>query len=118
MLKELKVIASGQKGKGLPNGSAGKESTCNAVDRSSILGSGRSPGGGNSNPLQYSCPENTMDRGARWATIQRVANNQTRLRTEVKKKKKKKRESRGKCTRQSEPSRIQAKTKGGNCGGR
>ena len=52
---------------GFPNGSMGKESTCNAGDIGdvgSIPGSGRSPGGGHGNPLQYSCPENPMDRGA------------------------------------------------------
>ena len=38
-------------------------------DAGSIPGSGRSPGGGNSNPLQYSCLENPMDRGAWWATV-------------------------------------------------
>ena len=38
----------------------------------SIAGSGRSPGGGNGNPLQYSCLENPMDKGARWATVHRV----------------------------------------------
>ena len=42
----------------------GKESACNAGDAGSIPGSGRSPGGGNGNPLQYSCLENSMDRGA------------------------------------------------------
>ena len=45
----------------------------------SIPGSGRSPGGGDSNPLQYSCLENPMDRGAWWAIIHRVAKSQTRL---------------------------------------
>ena len=43
----------------------------------SIPGSGRSPGGGDSNPLQYSCLENPMDRGACWAIIHRVAKSQT-----------------------------------------
>ena len=38
-----------------------------------IPGLGRSPGGGNGNPLQYSCLENSMDRGAWWATVHRVA---------------------------------------------
>ena len=38
-------------------------------DTGSISGLGRSPGGGNGNPLQYSCLENTMDRGAWWATV-------------------------------------------------
>ncbi|MCH3754006.1 hypothetical protein LZB89_09000, partial [Campylobacter coli] len=41
----------------------------NAGDLGSILGSGRSPGEGNGNPLQYSCLENPMDRGAWWATV-------------------------------------------------
>ena len=50
--------------KGFPGGSAGKESACSAGDLGSILGSGRSPGEGHSNPLQYSCLENPMDRGA------------------------------------------------------
>ena len=39
----------------------------------SILGSGRSPIGGNGNPLQYSCLKNPMDRGTCWASVQRVA---------------------------------------------
>ena len=43
----------------------------------SIPGSGRSPGGGHDNPLQYSCLENPMDRGAWWATVHGVAKNQT-----------------------------------------
>ena len=49
--------------------SVGKESACNAGDPSLILGSGRSPGEGNGNPLQYSCLENPMDRGAWRATV-------------------------------------------------
>ena len=49
-------------------GSDSKESACNAGDPGSIPGSGRSPGVGNGNPLQYSCLENSMDRGAWWAT--------------------------------------------------
>ena len=48
-------------------------------DGGSIPGSRRSPGGGRGNPLQYSCLENTMDRGAWWATVQRVAKTQTQL---------------------------------------
>jgi len=50
-----------------PSGSVGKESACNtgdAGDASSIPGSGTSPGGGNDNPLQYSCLKNPKDRGA------------------------------------------------------
>ena len=44
-----------------------------------IPGSGRSPGRGNGNPLQYSCLENLMDRGAWWATVHGVTKSQTRL---------------------------------------
>ena len=54
--------------RGFPGGAAGKESACNAGDPGSFPGSGRSPGGGNSNPLQYSYLENPMDRGA-WHAI-------------------------------------------------
>ena len=43
-----------------------------------IPGSGRSPGGGNGNPLWYSCLENSMDRGAWWAMVDGVAKSQTR----------------------------------------
>ena len=50
-----------------------KESACSTGDTSSVPGSGRSPGGGLGNPLQYSCLENPMDRGACWATVHRVA---------------------------------------------
>ena len=46
---------------GFPGGSDGKASVCNAGDPGSIPGSGRSPGEGNGNPLQYSCLENPMD---------------------------------------------------------
>ena len=48
-------------------------------DRGSIPGSGRSPGGGHGNPLEYSCLENPMDRGVWWATGHRVAKSQTRV---------------------------------------
>ena len=51
-------------GEGFPGGSVGKESPCNAGDPGSIPGSGRSPGEENGNPLQDSCLENPMDRGA------------------------------------------------------
>ena len=53
---------------GFPSGSDGEESACNSGDPGSIPGSGRSPGEGNGNPLQYSCLENSMDRGA-WQDI-------------------------------------------------
>ena len=65
--------------KGLSGGSQDKESACDAGDLGSILGSGRSPGGGNGNPLQYSCLENPMDRGAWWAVVHGVTKSQTRL---------------------------------------
>ena len=54
----------------------GKESACNAGeagDTGSTPKSGRSPGGGHYNPLQYSCQKNPMDRGARQATVHRLA---------------------------------------------
>ena len=54
---------------GFPGGSDGKESACNVGDLGSIPGSERSPGGGNGNPLQYSCLENSMGTGAWWATV-------------------------------------------------
>ena len=64
---------------GLPRRLSGKESTCQAGDTGSASGSGRSPGGGNGNPLPYSCLENPMNRGTWWATVHRVTNNWTRL---------------------------------------
>ena len=57
---------------GLPLSSAWKESYFNAGDTGSILGSGRYPGEGNGKPLQYSCLENLMHRGAWQATIHSV----------------------------------------------
>jgi len=50
-------------------GSDSKESACNAGDLGLIPGSGKSSGEGNDNPLQYSCLENSKDRGAWWATV-------------------------------------------------
>ena len=55
-----------------PGGSEVKVSACNAGDLGWILGSGRSSGEGNGNPLQYSCLENPMDGGAWWATVHGV----------------------------------------------
>jgi len=49
---------------GFPAGSEVKASACNEGDQGSILGLGRSPGEGSGNPLQYSCVENPMERGA------------------------------------------------------
>ena len=60
-----------------------KESACNAEDLGLIPGSGRTPGEGNGNPLQYSCLENPMDKGAWWATLHRVAKSQIGLSTHV-----------------------------------
>ena len=56
-----------------------KEPACNAGDAGLIPDRGRSLGGGHANPLQYSCLENTMDRGAWWAAVHRVAKSQTQL---------------------------------------
>ena len=64
---------------GFPGGSDGKVSACNTEDLGSIPESGRSPGKGNGNPLQYPCLENPMDRGAWWATVHEVAKSWTRL---------------------------------------
>ena len=60
-----------------PAGSDGKASTYNAGDLGSIPGSGRSAGEGNSNPLQYSCLESPMDRGAWYAIVHGVTKSQT-----------------------------------------
>ena len=67
---------------GFPGGSDGKEPAhqCSRYKRlGSIPGSGRSPGGGNGNPLQYSCLEHPMDRGAWWAKVHGVTKSQTQL---------------------------------------
>ena len=69
-------------GAGFPGGTSGKEPVCQCSRHerlSSIPGSGRSPGGGHGNPLQYSCLENPMDRGAWQATVHGVTQSQTRL---------------------------------------
>ena len=57
---------------GFPDGSVGKEFDCNAGNAGLIPGSGRSPGEGNGNPLQYSCLENPIDREAWWTTVHEV----------------------------------------------
>ena len=64
---------------GFSGGSEGKASARNVGDLGSIPGSGRSPGGGNGNPLQYSCLENPTDGGAWWATVHGVTKSRTRL---------------------------------------
>ena len=62
---------------GFPGGSDGKESSCSAGDLGLIPLLGRSPRGGHGNPLQYSCLENPMDRGAWWAAAHEVTKSQT-----------------------------------------
>ena len=64
---------------GFPCGSVGKESICNAGDLGSISGLGRSPGEGNGNLLQYSCLEDSMDRGAGQAIVHGIENSRTQL---------------------------------------
>ena len=66
-------------GPGFPGGSDGKESTCNARDLGLIPGSGRSPGEGKGYPLQYSCLDNFMDRGAWQAAVHGFTKSWTRL---------------------------------------
>ena len=70
--------ASPQKREGFSDGALAKSPPANA---GLIPGSGRSPGGGNGNPLQYSCLKNPMDRGAWWATVHGVEKSQTQLST-------------------------------------
>ena len=62
-----------------PSGVVVKNPPANAWDVDSIPGSGRSSGVGDSNPLQYSCLEYPMDRGAWWATVQGITKSQTQL---------------------------------------
>ena len=63
----------------VPGGSDGRESAYKAGDPGSIPGSGGFPGEGHGNPLQYSCPENPVNRGAWWAAVHGVAKSRTRL---------------------------------------
>ena len=65
---------------GFPSNSDGKEYACSAVDLGLIPRPGRSLGEGNGNPLQYSCLENSMDRGTWWATVHGVAKSWIQLR--------------------------------------
>ena len=64
---------------GFPGGSDGKESTCNVGDPGSMTRLGRSPGGEDDNPLQYSCLDKPMDRGAWRTTVHGVAKSRTGL---------------------------------------
>ena len=68
-----------EEGNRLPHSSVSKESACNAGDLGLIPQLGRPPGEGNGNPLQYSCLENPMDRGAWRATVHGVTKSWTRL---------------------------------------
>ena len=75
-----KVHLSGCRGYlGFPHGSVVRNLPGDTTDMGLITESGRSPGVGNGNPLQYSCLENSMNRGARQATVHGVVKNQTRL---------------------------------------
>ena len=65
---------------GLPFSSVIKNLPASSREAVLIPGSGRSSGGGNGNPLQYSCLENPMDRGAGWATVHGVTKSQTQFR--------------------------------------
>ena len=79
---EMSILQIHTVARGFPDGSDSKDPICNAGDTGDaglIPGSGRSAGGGNGNPLQYSCLENPMDRGAWRATVPRVTKSQTRL---------------------------------------
>ena len=75
----LKWLSSISTTLGFPGGSEVKASAWNARDPGSIPGLGRSPGEGNSAPLQYSCLENPMDGGVWWAAAHRVTKSQTQL---------------------------------------
>ena len=75
--KSSRNVCSAFLKEGFPGGSGGKESACNAGGLGSIPGSGRSRGEGNVYPLQFSCLENPMDRGAWWNTVRGVAKSQT-----------------------------------------
>ena len=63
--------------RGVPWSLSSKEFACNAGDLGLIPGSERYPGEGNGNPLQYSYPENSMDRGVWWATVHGVSKSWT-----------------------------------------
>ena len=65
--------------RGFPSSSSGQEFACNARDLGLTPGSGRSPGEGHGDPLQYSCLENPMDRRAWQATVHGVTKSHTRL---------------------------------------
>ena len=78
---ECSIFIQGKQGQNMdfPGGSENKEAACNTRDPGSIAGSGRSLGEGNGSLLQYSCPENSMGRGAWWATVHGVAKSRKQL---------------------------------------
>ena len=71
--------ATQQQQQGFPGGSGGKEYACKAGDPGLIPGVGKYPGEGNGNPLQYSCLDNSLARGAWQATVRGVVKSQPRL---------------------------------------
>ena len=73
-LGDIKGLGPVNKTKGFPGDSVVKSPPANGGDKGSIPGLGRSLGVGNGNPLQYPCLENSMDRGAWWATVRGVQN--------------------------------------------
>ena len=75
--QELQVDPNDKDTHMFSGGSFGKESTCNAGDLGLIPELGRAPGEGNGNQLQYSCLENSVDRGAWWATVHGVTKSRT-----------------------------------------
>ena len=77
--KEFRNSSVGKEPSGFPGGSEVKASACNEEELSSTPGSGRSPGEGNGNPLQYSCLENPREGEAWWATIHGVPKSRTGL---------------------------------------
>ena len=76
---DLAAVAAAAGWMGLPGGSDSKESACNAGVAGLIPGSGRFPGEGNGNPIQYSYLKNPMNNGAWWATVHRVTKSHTPL---------------------------------------
>ena len=83
-VNSTKYFIDQQHFKGLPRWCSSKESACQCKrlrDAGWILGSGRSPGGGHGNSLQYLCLENSMDRGAWWASVHGISKSWTWLNT-------------------------------------
>ena len=78
-LKSNTIECIHKTGMGFPGGSDCKESACNVGGFSLIPGLGRFPEEENDCPLQYSCMDNPMDRGAWWATVHGIAKSKTRL---------------------------------------